>query len=666
MNKLEMMIKKASQKYYEDGSSDLTDAEFDRALNQLKEENPDSPLLTDVGHGYDENLDSTPGKRCNHKYGLIKGLDKVHNWKELGNAFKENRECVASLKLDGLSIVMYYEDGQLIQALTRGGSDGKTGIDVTDKVSVILNNQAGCNFNIGLPSDSYNIFTGGFRGEIVMTEENFERYKSANQDKDVRNPRNSAAGLMNQNEISEDLKYLNIVVYSMIGLTAYAKGSYKWDVSDSYILESLEHLFSPEYVVPHQKVVLNSDTFDGDMILLNERLRSIAIHRSMSIPSDGIVLTQEKTYHNMDTFEVSYVSQAYKFPSETAECEVEDVIWKMSKTRYAIPRIKIKPVTLAGTTVTYCTGYNAKYILDNDIRKGTIVEIEKRGEIIPNINKIIKKVNDVDSFMIWTCPDCGTSLEWNGVHLCCPNPDCANANIQDVLAWINNIAPLDNFGDKLRLKFLSEYLGKEDFTVEDIMNQKDTFPYLTSQKEGVQEQLFYEMMSKLYTSKVPLVAAIKALNIPRFGDVNSEKLAQYPAAVACLCKLASDQLLCEVPRYNFWYSLSQNLGKANAESLQTSLPKFKRLNYLDGRIIQDDNKTVEMKGKVAITGKLSVKRTEFEKELKASGYQLGSISKDTNFLITDDPNSDTDKNRKADKWGIVKISEEQFRTEYLK
>lgn len=119
-------------------------------------------------------------------------------------------------------------------------------------------------------------------------------------------------------------------------------------------------------------------------------------------PSDGLVITS-KQLHRIGN-KIIQDSQAFKFKSETARTEVLEVEWNMSKTRYAIPRIKVKPVQLSDTTVQYCTGYNAKYIADNHLGVGSIVEIEKRGEIIPNINEVIAvKGNwEIPKF----CPHC--------------------------------------------------------------------------------------------------------------------------------------------------------------------------------------------------------------------------------------------------------------------
>ena len=166
MNKLQEQLMKAAQQYYSDGSSSLSDEQFDALTEQLKEQDPDNPILSQVGFGYDVNKDPTPGNKVKHKYGVAGSLSKAYNWKELNSDLTLN-EIHVSLKLDGLSTVLYYVKGHLDLALTRG--DGVTGIAITDKVYRILPD------NIKDRS-----FTGAVRGEIIMTQENFIKFKKIN------------------------------------------------------------------------------------------------------------------------------------------------------------------------------------------------------------------------------------------------------------------------------------------------------------------------------------------------------------------------------------------------------------------------------------------------------------------------------------------------------
>ena len=410
------------------------------------------------------------------------------------------------------------------------------------------------------------------------------------------------------------------------------------------------------YSVPYIETLLTKSTIIDDVFNIRDIWSDIW-------PSDGLVITS-KQLHRINN-KIIQDSQAFKFKSETAQTEIINVEWNMSKTRYAIPRIKVKPVQLSGTTVQYCTGYNAKYIADNHVGVGSIVEIEKRGEIIPNINKIIA-VNgnwEIPQF----CPHCDCELQWEGVHLVCKNTKCNNSVMQDTMIWTNIIAPVDNLGELLKEKFFIEIYDSVP-SIETLMFNKPTA--YQNALEGTQTHRMKQMLDKLFSDEsINLVDAIKALNIPRFGDVNADKLAQYPEQVKTLMNLACDGSCADgLKLASLFEEFKTKIGDANTESIKKHMDKVARLRFIQKRIDWSEQITEhpsESKGKVAITGKLSIKRSEFEKELKSAGYSPAEISKDTKFLITDNPNSSSSKNKKADAWGIVKISEQQFRKGYM-
>lgn len=635
MTELELKIKEAAQKYYTDGSSELADAEFDALVDQLRLENPNSELLKTIGWGYSVTKDNTPGKKYLHRYGEAGSLDKCRTWDEIWPEYKSNSIDI-SAKLDGLSVVLYYKDGMLDQALTRG--DGRVGIDITDKIKVILGDS--------IPD---NAFTGGVRGEILITNDNFKQFQKLHTE--AKNPRNSAAGLINGKEITDDFKYLNVVVYSVVGVDNwYPEGGV---ISISTIREWLSSNF--ELTAPNVNTHINSITFLENF----DRLRAMW---SETYPIDGLVLTLNHVRYEPGNC-VIQKSQAFKFKSETAFTEVLEVEWNMSKTGYAIPRVRVEPVQLAGTTVQYCTGYNAKFISDNNLGVGAIVEIEKRGEIIPNINNVIAVAHD--AYLPKFCPCCSCELQWEGVHLACKNPCCGNSVSKDTMIWTNILAPVDNLGEALKEKFFTEIYSDVP-TIEDLMSNKpiayQTAPYSS------QAYRMKLMFDKLFGDEaIKLTDAIKALNIPRFGDVNADNLSQYPEQVKSLIELACDGSCADgLKLASLFEELKSNIGVANTESLEKNMDKVARLRFIQKRIDWSlPTVSTECKGKVAITGKLSVKRSEFEKELKEFGYVPTEISKDTKFLITDNPNGSSSKNKKADAWGIVKISEQQFRKEYM-
>ena len=326
--------------------------------------------------------------------------------------------------------------------------------------------------------------------------------------------------------------------------------------------------------------------------------------------------------------------------------------YDMSKTHYAIPRVKVTPVQLSGATVEYAAGHNAQYILDNDIGPGAIVELTRSGEVIPYIKSVIEPTIPK---VIKNCPICNSVLSWNGVHLQCKNSNCDNAIVQDTLVWINTLAPLDNFGDTLRLKYLSMYL--EDISIESIMDGS-ILKFIDKPTELVQDTLFYKFIHLLYENPISLESAIISLNIPRFSTMNSAKLANYPDIVKRLIAVSNEE-----QKVDSLLDIYGYIGDANSDSLIENIHKFKRLNLIRDRIVWSNS---ESKGKVAITGKLSVKRSQFNDELRQFGYILvSSVTQDVMYLITDNPNSSSSKNLQADNYGITKITESQFRKQFM-
>lgn len=647
VNKLEKLIAISSQKYYEDGTSDLTDTEWDAAIEQLKREDPESPILSDVGHGYDISKDATVGARVPHKYGHIGGLEKAHNWKELSTSIKTcNHLVLASPKIDGLSIVCYYVEGKLHKALTRGSKDGTTGIDVTDKVRYILDNKQEMHM--------YPDFTGAFRGEIVMGTSDFDEFKKEfplgiDGKKEPSNPRNVAAGMMGRRDWGDELKYLTILFYHIVGYEGKMLSSQS-DGEMEDINNLLRKNIVDKFITPYCILELCEDSFENDM----KRLWELYNNSNCSVydyPKDGIVINR-RWFRNGN--EITYDAQAFKFQAETKLCTVTDVIWNMSKTNFLIPVVQIEPTELSGATVTYATGFNADYILKNKIGPGAKVKMMRSGEVIPFITEVtLHSTKDTTTYVPKICPCCGTTLIKNGVHLQCPNKECDNSAIADMFCWINALVPLDNFGDKLRLKYLQSFVGKDNFTIEELMESVMTKGFIANPLRS-QDNLFLEFLNKLKTRNFTMSAALKALNIPRLGDVTSRKLGVHRELVM--------NLLHAETRFDYFDELVSVVGNATALSIVLS-EKFNRLKLIEDRIGYEAsyNKT-----NVAVTGKLSVKRSKFEQELAANGYQLSNISRTCKFLITDNPDSHSDKNKKADAWGITKITESDFRKQYFK
>ena len=217
-----------------------------------------------------------------------------------------------------------------------------------------------------------------------------------------------------------------------------------------------------------------------------------------------------------------------------------------------------------------------------------------------------------------------------------------------MLCWFHALAPLDGLGDILILKYLEELFGS-NISVESIYS----YGKLATDSNSIQHNLFITAYNKLFDSGITIEDAIRALNIPRFGDITAAKCSAYSAEFQKFLQTGKlDESL-------------KALGAANFDSLQRNIDKLSRLHLISDQIDWTVGQA-EPKGEVCITGKLSVKRSIFESELKEHGFTTSnSVKKSTKYIITDDPNSGTSKNAAADKYGILKISESEFRARIL-
>lgn len=628
-NKLKNILMKASQAYYTDGSSKLSDAEFDAMLDEYQKENPDDELSA-VGHGYSVAKDTTYGAKIKHKYGLVSSLSKCHNFAEFFRILKTTQSIYASLKLDGLSVVLYYTKGSLEYALTRG--DGQIGIDVTSKVAKI---------DPSLLSIKDKEFTGAVRGEMLMSFTSFDKYKADHAD--AKNPRNTAAGLINAKEASTELELMDILVYNVVGSSELNSTFIHYDSLFSWLSDNFSCL------APMHEVKIAENTFLDTMNILNDEWYGI-------YPADGIVLTFNDIISQEANKTVQYLPNAvaFKFASEVKETIVRSVEWSLSKTKYLIPRVNFDTIELSGTNVNWAAGENAKNILQEKIGPGAHIRVTKANEIIPHILSTVVACDDIK--LPETCPYCGSSLVWQGVHIACPNRDCGDAAIQDLLIWSENISPFLGLGDLLKIKFFNQLMG-DDASIDTAYN---TSYYLDANSNSKQYSDFLKMFSKMISpnvNSIPLNVAIKALNIPRLGDANSSKLAKYPEVIKSL--MAGKFI-------EFTETQRKDIGPANCDAIIEYKYKFANLNYISNSIIWESNSSIERKGDIAITGKLSVARDKFNNELRSFGYNpVSSVNKNTLVLITDDPNSSSSKNKNADKFGIRKISEIDFRKEFM-
>jgi DNA ligase (NAD+) len=631
---LEAQISYYSSKYYM-GEPEITDEQFDMLVDKLRSIDPTSKILK-TGWGFEIN-----GDKVKHKYSHIGSLDKTKNYIDIPDRFKQKTVYI-SPKLDGLSAVAYYENGQLVKGVTRG--NGIYGKDITEKLYKILGNRI---FD--------KTFTGAVRGELIISNKNWillqQKYTN------LIAPRNFAAGIINRKEIDEDIQFIDLVVYKVVGQEN--KQIFK---NREEMLQWLKTNFThciPIYYYP----VLNQSSWD------TYHQATFDDFLNMGYGLDGLVLTSPDIVYDSATNGYLFDEVAFKFPAETTTTTIKYIEWELSRTQRLIPVAVVEPVELSGAIVERATCNNAQWVRDMELGVGAEVEITRSNEIIPQILSVLQVA---DKSLPKYCPKCGAALIWDGVDLKCNNSQCPNIELSDLQQWCENIGETDGLQWTLMKQYLDMYgvtnintlYTKRDFILND----------LNTRKLSLTEIKVQEFFDKLYNQKVPMEKALVALNIPRLGDKTSKLLAKEPQLV--LDYWYNTYL--DIYRPEGYVSAFKNyvgaklldvVKEATTQSLIDNRVKFLNLLYLSSdinkwnldRIVYEDVKDNSKIKYIAVTGALQkMKRKDFEAYISKYGYELTSNLKKCEYLVTNTPNSGSSKNKDAQKYGVMILTEEEF------
>lgn len=622
---LEVQISYYASKYYM-GEPEITDEQFDTLVDRLRELKPDSTVLK-TGWGFEVFED-----KVKHKYSHIGSLDKCKSFADIPDIFKDTTVFI-SPKLDGLSAVAYYENGQLVKGVTRGNGD--IGKDITNKLYKILG-----------PSISDKHFTGAVRGELVISNKNWEVLKQKYDG--LISPRNFSAGIINRKEIDADIQYIDLVVYKITGQENKPYYSNREDIL-RWLNCNFEHAI-PEYYYP----VLNEPSWN---MYHKETFEQF---KNLGYSLDGLVLTKQNVQYNMSTNGYVYSEVAYKFQAESTVTIIKDINWSLTRTQRLVPVANVEPVELSGAIVENATCNNAKQVKEWGLGKGAKIEICRSNEVIPFIMNVIQPSIE---FLPERCPVCNNLLSWEGVDLKCNNINCANLEQSNLQQWCEIIGETDG----LQYTIMKQYLNKYGINnIYELYNNIDfVLTDLKSRKLSITEEKILEFFKKLNGEyNVPVDKVLVALNIPRLGIKTAQLLMYEPQLIFDLYQYAltnkNSDVITDLNLYNRLYNV---VKEATTMSIFKSLDKICNLKYLwkdNYGCITFPEKSKEIKY-VAVTGALkTMKRKDFEKFIAEYGYELSSSLKKCECLITNDPTSGSSKNKQAKELGIEIITEEDF------
>ena len=638
MKKLVEKLDQAAKAYYQEDREIMSNQEYDDLYDQLEQlEKETGTVLTNsptIRVGY-EAVNELPKEE--HPSPML-SLDKTKDREALRD-FIGSHKCLLSWKLDGLTIVLTYENGELAKAVTRG--NGVVGEVITNNARVFKN------IPLRIPYKGQLVL----RGEAIITYSEFERINETIGDADAKykNPRNLCSGSVRQlnNEITAKR---NVRFYAFALVSAQDV-----DFSNSREQQFL-WLKKQGFEVVEYKVV-TSETLDEAMDYF-----STAIVNN-DFPSDGLVVTYDDIAYGESlgsTAKFPRNSFAFKWADEMRETKLVDMEWSPSRTGLINPVAIFEPVELEGTTVSRASVHNISIVKELQLGIGDTLKVYKANMIIPQIAENLTRSGNL--VIPDKCPVCGHEVrirQENDVEtLYCMNPDCVAKKIKSFSLFTSRDAMnIDGLSEATLEKFIAMGFIHNFGDIFEIGKYKEQIVEM----EGFGQKSFDNLMASLERAKeTTLAKVIYSLGITGIGLANAK----------VICKYFDDDI--EKIRHADVEEISsiEGIGPVIAGSLAdyfSSEENNKKLDHLLGHLHLIHEETSEEQvfaGKTfVITGSVEhfSNRSEAKEFIEARGGKVtGSVTKKTDYLINNDKTSASSKNKKAQELGIPILSEEDF------
>ena len=627
ITELESLIKKYQKSYY-DGEGEISDAEFDKLWDELKELDPKNPILSKVG------ADSGNFAKVQHVMPMGSQEKAANPEQFLEWAGKHvYQEYLVEYKLDGASLELQYEHGMLKRAVTRG--DGVVGDDITQNAKKMRGVYPAL-----LKDGNVIDFTGGIRGEVIMTHEVHEKFFS-----DKANCRNAANGLMKRKD-GEGSEYLTLIVYDALatdGQTFFKteKEKIKFLMDLGFKVVKLVICKNPQRVIDYRAKVMedrkNIIPYDIDGLVVKEDVINFE-DASRARPDRQI---------------------AFKFSLEEAVSTLREVEWSISGSTYT-PVAIFDEVELNGTKVQRASLANPDTMRALGVAIGSHVVVVKRGEIIPKIENVVEEKDLVTTPIPFPtiCECCKTPLIDEGSRLYCPNKGCEKRVLHQLLKF-QQVVDIRDLGETLITEL---FKTKKVTSISDIykLTVEDLVPYFLNE-ESIENEKESAGAIKVYNSiqnhrKMTLPVFLGAFDIEGFGETSAEKL--VTAGFNTLEKMLS----ADETQIASVYGFAEISAKTICDGLKENAAEMQFL--VNEKIIEIEGAQEGLlSGKsFCFTGELvTMKRSDAEQLVKKNGGTTkSSVTKDLSYLVTNDTQSGSSKNKKAQQFGIAIIDEKQF------
>ena len=638
MKELVEKLDQAAKAYYQEDREIMSNQEYDSLYDQLEQlEKETGTVLTNsptVRVGY-EAVNELPKEE--HPSPML-SLDKTKD-REVLRGFIGNHKCLLSWKLDGLTIVLTYENGELVKAVTRG--NGIVGEVITNNARVFKN------IPLRIPYKGQLVL----RGEAIITYSEFERINETIGDADAKykNPRNLCSGSVRQlnNEITAKR---NVCFYAFALVSAQDV-----DFSNSREQQFI-WLKKQGFEVVEYKVV-TSESLDEAMDYFSKTIVN------NDFPSDGLVVTYDDIAYGESlgsTAKFPRNSFAFKWADEMRETKLVDMEWSPSRTGLINPVAIFEPVELEGTTVSRASVHNISIVKELQLGIGDTIKVYKANMIIPQIAENLTRSGNL--VIPDKCPVCGREArirKENDVEtLYCMNPDCVAKKIKSFSLFTSRDAMnIDGLSEATLEKFIAMGFIHNFGDIFEIGKYKDQIVEM----EGFGQKSFDNLMVSLEKAKkTTLAKVIYSLGITGIGLANAK----------VICKYFDDDI--EKIRYADEEEISsiEGIGPVIAGSLADYFKSAENNQKLDHllshlHLVHEETSAEQVfAGKTfVITGSVEhfSNRSEAKEFIEARGGKVtGSVTKKTDYLINNDKTSASSKNKKAQELGIPILSEEDF------
>ncbi|MGI6080328.1 MAG: NAD-dependent DNA ligase LigA [Candidatus Avilachnospira sp.] len=648
MKYLVSVLNEASKAYYAEGVEKISNFEYDKLYDELLELERETGTVfsnspsQNVGY---EVISELPKER--HESPML-SLDKTKSVSDLED-WLSGKEGILSWKLDGLTVVLTYEGGELVKAVTRG--NGEIGEVITANAKRFDNLPLKIGFKGKLV----------IRGEAVIKYSDFEKINEeiAEADAKYKNPRNLCSGSVRQLDPGiTGKRHVNLVAFALVSAEEEGKEP---DFGNSFE-RRFDWLSEQGFtVVEHKKVT--AETVREAVEYFKEKTAE------NDYPSDGLVLAYEDIAYGISlgrTAKFPRNAIAFKWTDETAETRLKYIEWSASRTGLINPVAVFEPVELEGTTVSRASVHNLSIVEELELGEGDVLKVYKANMIIPQIAENLSRTKSIKPPRL--CPVCGAHTEIrkdnDAAYLYCPNPECPAKKLKSFALMVSR--------DALNVEGLSE-MRLERFISEGFIHEYadifklDRFRERIVEMEGFGEKSYNNLEEACRkAADTELYRLVYGLGISGIGLAGAKLLCREFKNDFEAMRNTDEERLKEIDGIGevtaaAWVRFFED-PRNNAEVDEL----LKVLSLKDDSEKDSGNTTsgTDLSGLTfVITGEVNYfkNRRELQDTIeKLGGKATSSVSKSTNYLINNDINSTSNKNKNAKKFGVPIITEDDF------